>query len=180
VHVDIKSDNVLVYDSPGNNSENWAVKLSDFGNSLPNIATNDDHALPVRGTALYCAPELDAQRVSQSDLLLPKAIDIWSWGMLLWEVINDGKDYKDSADKRISWEDMQQLREEGLVSRIARDSVLKRLKSRHAQDIARDHGGMLTDIILQCLEDALQREPNQRISAHELLCRLQEVLRQEE
>jgi len=73
LHRDLKSLNLLI-------TENWAIKIADFG--LSRFHTGDLSTLAkVRGTYAYCAPEVyfGQQYTTKSD--------IYSMGIVLWELV---------------------------------------------------------------------------------------------
>lgn len=169
VHADIKTSNVFVYATQDLYSENWRIKLSDFGNSVPNI---DERPAPdsdsIHGTPLYQAPELDRLSTGPVVIEKPTAIDIWAWGMLLWEVINEGEPYKDQNDAHILPDQMHRLRKTANVGTLAYDVCLWRIRERHIEE----HGN-IRQVVLDALQGALQTEPLRRPSALVLLSELQ-------
>ena len=91
--------------------------------------------------------------------------------MLLWEVINDGKAYKDRSDALILPDTMHGLRESGELEKLAYDVCLARIRVRHGEDNSR-----IRRVVLEALQDALQKDPLARPSALALLVRLQKSL----
>ncbi|KAL8698677.1 MAG: hypothetical protein Q9224_001746 [Gallowayella concinna] len=95
VHGDLKIDNVLVFNCAGERPQ--VAKLADFGASIFDVDFADGPVV-YRGTARYNAPEqarrtgLEAWRVSQTKEAFRKA-DIYSMGLLVWEVMNNGDDF---------------------------------------------------------------------------------------
>ncbi|KAF4655462.1 hypothetical protein FOL47_009422 [Perkinsus chesapeaki] len=76
LHCDLKSSNILI-------SENWEVKICDFGLSFMTGESNRDAKLPLGcvGTHHWMAPEiLRGEEYSQ-------AADVYSFGMILWEMV---------------------------------------------------------------------------------------------
>lgn len=172
MHADIKTSNVLVYAAQDFYSENWRIKLSDFGNSVPNVDEwLEAGSRSIHGTPLYQAPELDFRGREPSPVEIPAAIDIWSWGMLLWAVINDGEAYKNRDDTAISPANMQRLRERGELASLAYDTCLSKIRSRHSQE----HGN-IRRILLETVQHCLSADPSARPSASNLLARLQRSL----
>ena len=174
IHADIKTSNVLLYPVQDFYSEIWKIKLSDFGNSIlynhePTVDTTS-----ILGTPLYQAPELDRSSTKPASLEMPTAIDIWSWGMLLWEVINDGDAYKDQNGIIILPDMMQQLRNNGNVGRLAYNVCLSNIKKEHF-----DEHGYIRQLALEALQEALQADPLARPSAIALLSRLERSLADE-
>jgi serine/threonine protein kinase len=75
VHLDVKSDNVLLCARGGS----WVAKLSDFGSSKAIAQTLRDTT--VNKTFRWAAPEL-----LQEPPVITSAADVWSFGMLCYEV----------------------------------------------------------------------------------------------
>lgn len=77
VHRDLKLENVML-DSAGH------VVLTDFGLSKEICADPDDRVYSYVGTIDYMAPEI----VNQQQDGYTKAVDWWSFGVLLWEMVS--------------------------------------------------------------------------------------------
>jgi serine/threonine protein kinase len=90
-HGDVKTQNTLVF----RESDGWCVKLSDFGQSL--ISRHDvisGYYGVLTGTPLYNAPEIRGGIGLQDNIhSIEQAImtDIFSFGLLLWEVLKHGQ-----------------------------------------------------------------------------------------
>ncbi|KAK0470570.1 ankyrin repeat-containing domain protein [Armillaria novae-zelandiae] len=95
VHADIKSDNILIFYT----TENWlstcvpmlTAKVSDFGFCVPDTTARDT-AIGARGTVRFKAPETlyEAPLSLRQYANLPQR-DIYSYGVMVWEVVNDGR-----------------------------------------------------------------------------------------
>lgn len=88
VHTDLKSENIMISFNARKN-EVLSVKLIDFGTSMPFEAVNDRLSIT---TPEYLPPEvLEAfegpQKRALSDRLLPWSIDVWSFGIVLLELV---------------------------------------------------------------------------------------------
>jgi serine/threonine protein kinase len=83
VHLDVKSDNVLLF-------SRGQAKLSDFGSSKAVAATLRDTM--VNKTFRWAAPEL-----LQEPPVISSAADVWSFGMLCYEVATGKQPYHDVA-----------------------------------------------------------------------------------
>lgn len=70
VHRDLKSANVLITDD-------WVAKLTDFGDAIKGMNAVES----LRGTPAWLAPE------ALSDSVLTSKADIYSFGMILWELL---------------------------------------------------------------------------------------------
>jgi len=77
IHRDLKSHNLLV-------DESWTVKVADFGYAKP-LSTDESTALTEVGTSGWVAPE-----VLDGDNGYNKSVDVFSYGVCLWEMITRG------------------------------------------------------------------------------------------
>lgn len=97
LHKDLKSNNILLNDT-------YCPKISDFGLSTlkleTNISSNSTLKKSAAGTIRWRAPEL-LNRGSNAS----KASDVYSYGMVLWEIISRKIPYSDTTDEQtvISW-----------------------------------------------------------------------------
>jgi serine/threonine protein kinase len=91
-HGDVKLDNVLIV---GGSLGKPTAKLADFGSSI--IIQPEESQRTYWGTQVYNAPELrsdqDKQSGSTVSTSLMFACDIFSFGLLLYELIHDGIPY---------------------------------------------------------------------------------------
>lgn len=103
IHGDVKTNNVLVssrsyplgYDS-GNDGIPWIAKVADFGSSLSREDA-EGHAFHYTGTALYNAPEIENGEVLRDRVFEAyKKADTYSFGLLLWEILESGSFYLDT------------------------------------------------------------------------------------
>eukprot|EP01125_Pyxidicula_operculata_P004708 TRINITY_DN1760_c0_g3_i1.p1 TRINITY_DN1760_c0_g3~~TRINITY_DN1760_c0_g3_i1.p1 ORF type:complete len:759 (-),score=160.83 TRINITY_DN1760_c0_g3_i1:48-2324(-) len=74
-HRDLKSLNLLV-------TQEWHIKLCDFGLSRQATAANMDTMKQMRGTFAYCDPEV------YNGAVFSGASDVYSMGVIFWEVVN--------------------------------------------------------------------------------------------
>ncbi|XP_024874348.1 mitogen-activated protein kinase kinase kinase 13 isoform X6 [Temnothorax curvispinosus] len=88
IHRDLKSPNVLI-------GQGEVVKISDFGTSRQwnEISTKMTFA----GTVAWMAPE-----VIRNELCSEK-VDIWSYGVVLWELLSGEIPYKDVDSSAVMW-----------------------------------------------------------------------------
>lgn len=100
-HGDLKVQNVLVFN--GNNG-NYVAKLADFGLSVhsyygefPTDSERDVYYPP--GTPLLNAPEVRNRNPSTRlvDITAVIKADVFSFGLLLWEILKDGQSYFNMA-----------------------------------------------------------------------------------
>ncbi|KAL7721745.1 Protein kinase [Entamoeba marina] len=83
LHLDLKSDNILV-------SGNGVIKITDFGLSFF-VNENAPHKnnRVIRGTPGYCSPEsIDVSLFNSLPPEMKKKSDIFSFGIVFWEVVN--------------------------------------------------------------------------------------------
>ncbi|KAF3317569.1 hypothetical protein TWF173_010337 [Orbilia oligospora] len=89
VHGDVKQDNILIF--PGD-TDRFIAKISDFEHAF----AYDDPS-QYRGTSVYNAPEVHAQRNPDKTKSIPISdpakCDIFSFGLLVFEVLSEGARY---------------------------------------------------------------------------------------
>ena len=96
-HGDVKTQNILVFLE----EEKWIVKLSDFGQST--IAVRDSPSTTVEckiGTRLLNAPEIRnglAMNDPSFDIDAAMRTDIFSFGLMIWEVLKNGRSFFDRS-----------------------------------------------------------------------------------
>lgn len=88
IHRDLKSPNVLV-------THTDAVKISDFGTSKE--LSDKSTKMSFAGTVAWMAPE-----VIRNEPVSEK-VDIWSFGVVLWELLTGEIPYKDVDSSAIIW-----------------------------------------------------------------------------
>ena len=88
IHRDLKSPNVLI-------GRGEVIKISDFGTSREwnEISTRMSFA----GTDAWMAPEIIRNEPCS------EKVDIWSYGVVLWELLIGEKPYKDVGSEAIIW-----------------------------------------------------------------------------
>ena len=94
VHFDLKPDNLLV--DGDLSSANAAVKVADFGLSKHKYTSYVTGCRDLRGTLPYMAPEL----ISDPDHVTEKA-DVWSMGIVLWELVARQVPYANLSPQQI-------------------------------------------------------------------------------
>jgi serine/threonine protein kinase len=92
-HGDIKPQNVLIFQ----NNASWTLKISDLGQSIVGISDDSSAVVDCKiGTPLMNAPEIRSG-VALADLLYDieaaMATDVFSFGLLVWEIIKKGQCY---------------------------------------------------------------------------------------
>uniref|UniRef100_A0A672QIG7 mitogen-activated protein kinase kinase kinase n=1 Tax=Sinocyclocheilus grahami TaxID=75366 RepID=A0A672QIG7_SINGR len=88
IHRDLKSPNVLV-------TQNDNVKISDFGTSKE--LSDKSTKMSFAGTVAWMAPE-----VIRNEPVSEK-VDIWSFGVVMWELLTGEIPYKDVDSSAIIW-----------------------------------------------------------------------------
>ncbi|KAL8576599.1 hypothetical protein ACOMHN_025074 [Nucella lapillus] len=88
IHRDLKSPNVLV-------AKNDVVKISDFGTSRE--WNEKSTKMSFAGTVSWMAPEVIRNEPCN------EKVDIWSYGVVLWEIITKEIPYKDVDSSAIIW-----------------------------------------------------------------------------
>ncbi|MCJ1334679.1 hypothetical protein MMC10_011391 [Thelotrema lepadinum] len=143
VHGDVKSNNVLVctrseplghatvdYGPP------WVAKLADFGSSM-SLKEADEQSFGYTGTPLYNAPEIEdyhSEGSHNGSFEAYKKADVYSFGLLLWEVMKVGCFYLETY----------------------RDNDISYRKKRYREYLQKVHhrpGDALLEIALRSLED---------------------------
>eukprot|EP00873_Tetraselmis_striata_P014748 jgi/Tetstr1/435012/TSEL_023983.t1 len=142
VHFDLKPDNLLV---DGDLYTATNVKVADFGLSKHKYTSYVSGCKDLRGTLPYMAPEL----VSDPDHVSEKA-DVWSMGIVLWELVARQVPYVELSPQQIV---------SGLMSGCLRPEI---------PDWVEDEWRLL-------LESCLVVNPQHRPSFRELAARLERV-----
>jgi len=94
IHQDLKPENVFFRDSKNlrdpNSEVTWRTILADFG--LAKYLHTINSTSIFSGTLMYSAPE---QLLEGS---LSKAVDIWAWGLIAWEIVTKKHLYREFSD----------------------------------------------------------------------------------
>ncbi|XP_055841362.1 uncharacterized protein LOC129908691 isoform X3 [Episyrphus balteatus] len=86
IHRDLKSSNVLIFEAiDGDNLENKTLKITDFGLARELYNTT---RMSAAGTYAWMPPEVISRGTYS------KSSDVWSYGVLLWELITGETPYK--------------------------------------------------------------------------------------
>jgi len=80
VHCDLKPENVLCTHDPSAGSDDWDIKITDFGLSKP-VVEGDHSELTYCGSPLYMSPEMLFKQA------YTYATDMWSLGCMLFELL---------------------------------------------------------------------------------------------
>ena len=88
VHGDLKCENVLLAEAPVGSPEMVVAKVADFGLSRNLVAGQTHLSTQSHGTVTHMAPcLLENGRMS-------RASDVYSFGILLWELVNRKRPYE--------------------------------------------------------------------------------------
>ncbi|KAI9149042.1 Dual specificity protein kinase shkC [Paramyrothecium foliicola] len=170
-HCDVKCDNVVVSTTDEGTARNWRARLCDFNLSILRVSSLENYTTEdVKGTPLYTAPELLLQgKVSSEDVF---KTDVYSWGLLLWEVVIDGgarienapHPFIDEHGQLVSEEVLQDAKSKGKIHEIAAASCKKYLLSLYGA--SQSH---LIELIQQLIHKTLQKQAGDRSTASDLL-----------
>jgi serine/threonine protein kinase len=126
-HRDVKPENIMFAEKDNINS----IKLLDFGLSTDNFESKN--YLLNCGTLSYMAPE------QISNKTYSKAVDIWSVGIILYMMLNKGKnpfynigESKETVIKRIKHEKLKFNIKENPMSKMAQQFIKKLLEKNHS------------------------------------------------
>jgi serine/threonine protein kinase len=89
VHRDVKSPNILI-------AENFILKISDFGTSKQ-LGNKQGQIMSFNGTSAWMAPEVIRQEPCS------EKIDIWSFGIVLWEILTCEIPYHNIDPNAVMW-----------------------------------------------------------------------------
>eukprot|EP01083_Nonionella_stella_P098466 276918_1 len=108
IHRDVKSENILIGTTDAadlstvssTDLSSSSVKLCDFNISV--IAPPGVHQLQFAGTVRWCAPEvMAAHKSSNRRSAYGSACDIWSFGMVLWELLTGAIPFQGASNEHI-------------------------------------------------------------------------------
>ncbi|KAF4332071.1 serine threonine kinase [Fusarium beomiforme] len=156
-HGDVKMENTLVFEGY---RRPYVAKLSDFGHSLVDLHTPERKSQVYLGTPIFNAPEIRSRRYivpMQWESLFK--CDIYSFGLLCWELILGGMRYYKTLGGIMGTEDTTTV--VSWLSTLPKDELLFRsitsLKEAHGSDDA-----LLVQIINRVLQACLRDEPYDR------------------
>ena len=165
-HGDLKVQNVLVFNG---GDGHYIAKLADFGLSVhsydsgPFVDSKRDVYYPP-GTPLLNAPEVRNRNLSTRSIDIAAAIraEVFSFGLLLWEILKDGQSYFNMA-----WSDIAQASklELGMEEQMAFLSTLPRnglLMRGEEFLVAQDLDEQVHEKILRVFHASLQDDPLER------------------
>ncbi|KAI9692660.1 MAG: hypothetical protein M1820_009494 [Bogoriella megaspora] len=194
-HGDLKLDNVLATPyiassaTPlqqnlfeASRTSGLSACISDFGHSLHLYDDEGDSKVKQRygGTLAYNAPEILGERRHARDNVNFRKCDVWSFGMLCWEVIIDGHAYYHNSDVQqvITSQQRSSSNSTGSSSysptQTSSTSILEELTTIASQlveiacrDVSKRVDGMLSsgeiDRLLFLFRKCLQSDPEKRL-----------------
>jgi len=145
IHHDLKPSNCLI-------DKNFRIKVSDFGLSIMKTKGSFVHSDVPKGTAVYMAPE-----VYQGDDYDEKC-DVYSFGIILWEIYTREEPYKDSRQK---------LSLETFCEAVSHENL--------RPEIPNDCPTNIKTLILDCWEE----DPDARPSFSTIVDRLNNIITEE-
>ena len=172
-HGDLKLQNVLVFNGVNGH---YKAKLADFGLCVhsyftePLVASKRDVYYPP-GTPLLNAPEVRNRNLITRSIDITAAIraEVFSFGLLLWEILKDGKSYfnmawSDTAQaSNLEWGTEEQI---SFLSTLPRNGLLMRgeefLVVQDLDEQLREQSLRVFHASLQ--DDPLQRQPMSKIA----------------
>ncbi|CAF1238644.1 unnamed protein product [Adineta steineri] len=96
IHRDLKLENILLKNTPTSKTDEFDIRVTDFGLSLKQSITNTDTLLnEYCGTPLYMAPEM-LDNKNYSDLC-----DVWALGIIMYYLISGRPPYSANNEKRL-------------------------------------------------------------------------------
>lgn len=155
IHRDLKPGNVLV-------TSDGTVKLLDFGIAkvLDDATDNDDSATrpgSLMGTPAYMAPEL------LSGGLVSTAADIYSLGVLSYELLNGRRPFAVESAHSVEWRTAVIEHEAPPLTAALNDTVARERGERSALHLERRLSGDVSRIVAM----ALRKEPERRYESAE-------------
>lgn len=104
-HRDLKTSNILVKPVPESMGELHSqgyleVKLADFGLAKGYVDSSISEGLTRNmGTTVYGAPEIFGQEETQTPKSFPPKADVWSFGMVCWEILTGRMPFSEERSK---------------------------------------------------------------------------------
>jgi serine/threonine protein kinase len=161
VHGDVKPENVLLCQD---GSGDINAKLSDFGNALFTESEEGTYTC----TALYAAPEIKAGTYVERDHL--KLCDIFSFGLLIWEVLIDGMNYPVPNSTENSLDEFEDMDTSSVIEQMSLD--IEDAESQDSEVQIRTGSALLNEALKAC--EALTNQSHRTQFKLALLKTLQE------
>lgn len=124
-HGDVKTENALIFQSDGS----WTVKVSDFGQSIVGAKDLSATVNCNIGTRLMNAPEIRSGVAMGSavfDIEFAMLTDIFSFGLLAWEVMKKGQCYFEDSWVVERSEDINVDLKENYLNALPHNELLRR------------------------------------------------------
>ncbi|KAF2470808.1 uncharacterized protein BDR25DRAFT_287027 [Lindgomyces ingoldianus] len=167
VHGDVKMENILICEVA---PEVFCAKIADFGSSI--LAVGENGVRDYWGTELYNAPELRKGQLYHKDRDIVAenllwACDIYSYGLLVWEVVRNGRNFfaEERAQSAVDGNEYGQIIDIALkdcdMEREAGDSSRILFKLRRVVEHAlhlHPSERWKPDVIISALENVKQQE----------------------
>lgn len=176
IHGDVKASNVLVFDSNYlSPTIPQVAKLADFGAAIFEVDF-DEGPISYKGTTMYNAPEQEGWSLKygweavQTKEMFYKA-DIYSFGLLLWEIIKHGDKYFDPGWLTAGESDIHFLER---ICRIEEDGMLHRAISYckvlfSKMPLSVNDESKTPHAILKVLEATLRDNPYHRLDINSIV-----------
>lgn len=146
---DVKLENTLVCET---NSGEIVAKLSDFGHSIL-----DDGSRYI-GTTIFNPQEVRQGKLTSTSREDHYKCDIFSYGLMVWEIVQDGRRYVDSRHREdpTTW-----------LNGLPRDDLL-RLALLATQELIPADTSKIT-LLQKVLESSLRDDPDDRVTIREIM-----------
>eukprot|EP01114_Cavostelium_apophysatum_P008118 TRINITY_DN2040_c0_g1_i2.p1 TRINITY_DN2040_c0_g1~~TRINITY_DN2040_c0_g1_i2.p1 ORF type:complete len:864 (-),score=185.58 TRINITY_DN2040_c0_g1_i2:130-2721(-) len=97
LHLDLATRNLLMKSERSSNGTKYSVKISDFGMSSSLTTTESVYDVSARSKfpIRWCAPEIASHRQ------VTKASDVWSFGVVAWEILERKFPYADMSNQEV-------------------------------------------------------------------------------
>ncbi|KAK8050542.1 hypothetical protein PG994_012272 [Apiospora phragmitis] len=159
IHGDIKLENILAFSS---SKRGFDAKLADFGLSCFTALGSRDF----RGTHLVSAPEVRTGKAPIGDIVAYEKADVYSYGMAMWEVMDDGGRYYHSPSIcKTATEDEIEFARDFLAQLDSREAKITPYAAEFIRNL--DMPTYMRNRMVSALEMALVRDPEDRCDIRE-------------
>ncbi|KAI0387559.1 hypothetical protein F5Y04DRAFT_274412 [Hypomontagnella monticulosa] len=183
VHGDVKPENVLVFDNDDNEGRDiirpQVARLSDFSGVIFEQDFSRESQVTYLGTQRYLSPEMLSPLYSGDDGLssfdLFMKADIFSLGLLIWEVFKNGHPYIDHSLKKTDETEHDFRKRISGHEPDALCSLMKDfLRGSNEIDAESKHSIIMSEAISMCLKDS----PARRASVRDIIQTLAQGIRE--